>query len=305
MKNILLAAFSMLAISFAAMAQRTPLTALTNRNITIATQPNAAIWIDEIARGKTDASGKLTAKHLPAGIRKLRIRAKGYKEVVQNIAAAQNGEIKVSLIKTADPAELAFQDADAEKDKQKAADLYEKAIMLRPKFVEAQIALARILAELDLTDEAFQAISNARKARPGIAEASAIEGRLYKSIGEEAKAIASFKRAIKEGGNFQPEANSGLGLLYKEKAEGAGGSGDYDGEAANYKTAAGYFIAAIKQLGVTQDAEVIYQELGAVYEKLEDKKQAIAVYEEFLKVFPNSVSASAVQSFIIQLKKAQ
>jgi outer membrane protein assembly factor BamD (BamD/ComL family) len=31
--------------------------------------------------------------------------------------------------------------------------------------------------------------------------------------------------------------------------------------------------------------------------------EAIAVYEEFLRVFPDSNEASAVQSFIVQLKK--
>jgi len=43
--------------------------------------------------------------------------------------------------------------------------------------------------------------------------------------------------------------------------------------------------------------------LGLIYERQQKAKDAIAVYEEFLRLFPNSVEATAVQSFIVQLKK--
>jgi outer membrane protein assembly factor BamD (BamD/ComL family) len=36
---------------------------------------------------------------------------------------------------------------------------------------------------------------------------------------------------------------------------------------------------------------------------MKEYKEAIALYEEFLRIFPDSNEASAVQSFIIQLKK--
>lgn len=303
MKKTILGLILLSVFSISGIAQKSSLTPLTNRHLTVITQPEAMVWVDEISRGKTDSSGKLVIKHLPSGVRKLRVRAFGFKEHLQNLTAVQQGEIKITLVKTTDQAELLFQQAEAEKDREKAADLYEKALEKRPKFPEAQLGLARILVALDDTDGAFKAIAAARKLRPNYAEVSAVEGRIYKTLGEEANAVASFKRALKEGGNFQPEANAGLGLLYKEKAESAGNTGDYATEEANYKLAISFLTASIKQLSVSTDAEVMYQELGSIYEKLNNKKQAIALYEEFLRIFPNSQSASAIQSFIVQLKK--
>jgi tetratricopeptide (TPR) repeat protein len=60
---------------------------------------------------------------------------------------------------------------------------------------------------------------------------------------------------------------------------------------------------AIKQLSGAPDSIVIYQLLGLVYERQKKVDDAIAIYEEFLRLFPNSAEATAVQSFIVQLKK--
>lgn len=122
-------------------------------------------------------------------------------------------------------------------------------------------------------------------------------------MGEEDSAIASFKRAIAEGKGFQPEALTGLGLLYKEKAEGEGGSGDFGQEEALYLEAAKHLRTGIRQLSGAPDAEVLYQLLGLVYEKMKKYDEAIATYEEFLQIFPDSNEVSAVRSFIVQIKK--
>ncbi len=44
-------------------------------------------------------------------------------------------------------------------------------------------------------------------------------------------------------------------------------------------------------------------DLGLVYERQKKFADAIATYEEFLRIFPNSNEATAVRSFIVQLKK--
>jgi tetratricopeptide (TPR) repeat protein len=173
---------------------------------------------------------------------------------------------------------------------------------LRPKYAEAQLGLARALSDSD-NEGALQAIKEARKARLSYAEASAVEGRIYKLEGNEEKAITVFKRAITEGKGFQPEAYTGLGLLYKEKAEGFGALGKFAEEKANYELAVESFKKSIAQLSGAPDAEVIYQFLGLAYEQMKRYKDAIAVYEEFLRVFPDSNETSAVQSYIVQLKK--
>ncbi|HLM61341.1 MAG TPA: tetratricopeptide repeat protein [Pyrinomonadaceae bacterium] len=275
------------------------------RTITIVTEPNASIWLNDILRGKTDESGKLIIKPIAAGAHKIRVRADGFKEASQNLLAAQKGEVKIALVQTTDEAELAFQEAErlTVVDREKAVAAYRKAISLRPKYADAYLGLARVLSAMSKYDEALAAVKEARKARPAFAEASAVEGRIYVSEGDEAKAIAAFKRAITEGKGFQPEAQTGLGLLYKDKADASGGEGDYEGEEANYMLAAGYFKKAIAQLGGAPDAITIYQFLGMAYEKTKKYKEAIAVYQEFLRAFPDSSEATAVESFIVQLKK--
>ena len=282
--------------------------AASTRTVNVITEPNATVWLDEILRGKTDESGNLTIKPVTAGAHKIRVRADGFKETAQNLLAAQKGDVKIALVKTEDQAELTFQEAERLSllDRDKAIEAYRKAIVLRPKYAEAYLALARVLSAKNDYDGALAAIKEAKKARLAYAEASAVEGRIYVSLGEEggeAKAIAAFKRAITEGKGFQPEAQTGLGLLYKEKAEASGSGGDYESEEANYALAIGHFRKAISQLSGAPDAITLYQFLGLAYEKMKKYNEAIAVYEEFLRVFPDTSEATAVKSFIVQLKK--
>jgi tetratricopeptide (TPR) repeat protein len=275
------------------------------RSITISTEPNATVWIDGVRYGKTDSSGKLAIKTVAVGAHTLRVRADGFKEKTQPLTATQRGEVKIALVKTTDEAELAFQNAErlTTVDREKSADAYNRAIKLRPNYHEAYIGLARVLSEASDLEEAKKAIAAVRRLRPGFADASAIEGRIHKENGEEQKAIAAFKRAITEGRGFQPEAYAGLGLLYKEKAEGFGGAGDFDNEEINYTESAKYLKTSLKQLSGAPDAIVIYQLLGLIYERQKKPAEAIQVYEEFLRFFPDTPEAEAVRSFIVQLKK--
>ena len=275
------------------------------RAITIVTEPKAIIWLDDIKYGKTDDSGKLEIKTVSAGRHTIRVRADSFKQTTQNLLPAQKGEIKIALAKTNDEAELAFQEAEnmLSSDREKAAELYRKAIKLRPKYAEAYLALARVLSDSRNLEEALIAVRQARKQRLSYSEASAVEGRIHKENGDEEEAIRAFKRAITEGKGFQPEALTGLGLLYKEKAE--GGSSDFAQAEADYLEAVKYLRSGIKQLSGAPDAEVLYQLLGLIYEKMKKYDDAIAVYEEFLRVFPDSNESSAVRSFIVQIRKLQ
>ena len=72
-----------------------------------------------------------------------------------------------------------------------------------------------------------------------------------------------------------------------------------------YNEATKNLKVALKQLSGAPDTVIIYQLLGLVYERQKNYKEAIATYEEFLRIFPNSVEATAVRSFITQLKKEQ
>jgi tetratricopeptide (TPR) repeat protein len=273
------------------------------RSITVITEPKSSVWVDDVNYGKTDASGKLALKTFATGTHKIRVRADGFAENSQNLLATQKGDLKIALVKTTDEAELAFQQAEAESDKEKAVKLYEKAIKLRPKFAEAQLGMARAFLSSGDTAGAHKAINAARKARLSYAEASAVEGRIYQAESEEDKAVTSFKRAVTEGKGVQPEAFTGLGLLYKDRAEGFGGSGDFESEKENYLLAAKSFVSALNQLSGAPDVITIYQLLGDSYERAKMYQDAILVYQDFLRNFPDTDEAETFRSFIVQLQK--
>ncbi|MEJ7849737.1 MAG: tetratricopeptide repeat protein [Pyrinomonadaceae bacterium] len=275
------------------------------RSVTVITEASASVWMDGVKYGKADESGKFTISGVSPGKHTIRVRADGFKEALKPLLPTQKGDVEIALTETSDEAELAFQLAEVQTalDRDKAIAAYEKAVKLRPKYADAYIGLARIYSETGDFEKADNAIRNARKAQPGISEASAIEGRVFVTSNDEAKAIAAFKRAITEGKGFQPEAHTGLGLLYKEKAEGFGLEGNFEQETANYNQAVKHFSTAVKQLGSSPDGAVIYQLLGLIYEQQKKYKEAIALYEEFLTLFPDSAELTAVRSFIVQLKK--
>jgi tetratricopeptide (TPR) repeat protein len=268
----------------------------------ITTEPGAAVWLNGVSYGRTDAAGKMEIRSVPAGPQKLKVRANGFKEITKLLVRGNN---QIGLVKTTDETELAFQEAERLSllDRTKAAEAYRKVIKLKPAHVDAAIGLARILSDAGDFEGANTAIRSAVRLAPRNAEAAAVDGRIQKLSGDEVKAIAAFKRAISLGGGFQPEAYTGLAILYQERADAAGAEGDVAGEDRNYAEAAKNFAVAVKQLGTGADAPTIYQLLGLVYEKQKKYKEAIALYETFLRFFPDSLEATAVESFIVQLKK--
>src|SRR5688572_31469242 len=62
-------------LSVAVAAQRRAVSS----SVVINTEPNAIVWIDEIRRGTTDASGRIELKVLP-GRHAVKVRANGFKE---------------------------------------------------------------------------------------------------------------------------------------------------------------------------------------------------------------------------------
>src|SRR5437879_1553417 len=109
MKSKICIAFLVLvASSFASGQRRSTASAAAGgaRTLTILTEANSIVWIDEIRRGMADSAGKLEMLKLSSGAHTLRVRANGFKEATMPIGAAQRGEIKVHLLRTTDEAEL-------------------------------------------------------------------------------------------------------------------------------------------------------------------------------------------------------
>src|SRR5690349_6805490 len=221
--------------------------------LTITTEPNAIVWIDEIRRA-----------------------------------------LAVKLFPTTDEAELKFQEAESAREKarddpslQKAADLYRETIKLRSAFPAAHVGLARVLMDLNDFKQAHAEIDAARRTRPAYAEASAVEGRIYREEAFSDDAIRSFRRAIREGGGVQPEAYVGVARVLEDKGQTA--------------EAIVEFKKALAQLSDSEP--VIYQMLGAAYEKIEKPKEAVTAYEKYLELAPNGSYAAAIRSILEQLKR--
>jgi tetratricopeptide (TPR) repeat protein len=253
--------------------------------LTITTEPNAIVWIDDIRRGTTDASGKLTLTKVSTGRHSVRVRANGFKETTTALLPGRR-TLAVKLVTTTDPAELKFQEAESS-SREKAAELYREAIKLRPAFPAAQVGLARVLMSLNDFKGAHAAIEAARKTRPAYAEASAVEGRLYREEAFDDDALRSFRRAIREAGGVQPEAYVGMAKVWEDK-------GQFAEAIVEYK----------KALVQLSDSEpVIYQMLGAAYERVEKPKEAVVAYEKYLELAPNGSYAAAIRSILDQLKR--
>ncbi len=254
-------------------------------SLTITTEPNAIVWIDEIRRGTTDASGKLTLTKVSAGRHSVRVRANGFKETSAALLPGRRA-LAVKLVTTTDPAELKFQEAESS-SREKAAELYREAIKLRPAFPAAQVGLARVLMSLNEFKDAHAAIDAARRTRPAYAEASAVEGRIYREEAFDDDALRSFRRAIREAGGVQPEAYVGMAKVWEDK-------GQFAEAILEYK----------KALVQLSDSEpVIYQMLGVAYERVEKPKEAVVAYEKYLELAPNGSYAAAIRSILDQLKR--
>ena len=260
---------------------------------TLTTEPNAVVWIDEIRRGTTDQSGKLVLPKVSLARHSVRVRATGFKEITAVLLAGRRS-LSIKLLPTTDEAELLFQQAEVSREKargdqslKKAADLYRETLRLRPAFPAAHVGLARVLLDLNEFKEAHQEIEAARRTKPAYAEASAVEGRIFREEAFADDAIRSFNRAIREGRGTQPEAFVGLAKLLEDKGR--------------FAEAVIEYRKAIAQLADSEP--VIYQMLGAAYEKIEKPKEAVVAYEKYLALAPNGSYAAAIRSILEQLKR--
>ncbi len=268
--------------------------AASSKSITIHTEANAVVWLDEVRRGVTDSSGQLRLEKISAGAHTLRVRAAGFKEKVLPLPSAQRSTLNVKLAPTTDEAELLFQQAEAAREKARddearraAVSLYQQTLEKRPRLAAARVGLARLLLELNDYDAALDEIDKARSVRPSYPEASAVEGRILRADADNEGAMAAFRRAIREARGFQPEAHTGLALLLEEMG--------------HNEEAVAEFRKALAQLSDTEP--VVYQLIGALYEKMEKYKEAVAAYEKYLELAPEGSLAPAVRSIIDQLRR--
>jgi tetratricopeptide (TPR) repeat protein len=236
----------------------------------------------------------LSIAKLTPGRHTVRVRATGFRESTIPLLPGRKS-LNVKLLPTTDQAELLFQQAETAREqarddaaRDKAIELYKEAIRLRPANSSAHIGLARLLLDNNKFREAHAAIDSARRAKAINPEASAVEGRLYREEAFESEAIKSFRRSIKEArGGIQPEAHVGLARVLEDRGQ--------------YAEAIVELRAAINQL--SESEPVIYQMLGAAYEKVQKPKEAVSAYEKYLQLAPTGSYATAIKSILDQLKR--
>jgi tetratricopeptide (TPR) repeat protein len=251
------------------------------------------VWIDEIRRGTTDTSGKLSLKNVSNRRHAIRVRAAGFTETTTALLPGRR-TLAIKLVPTTDQGELLFQQAETARekarvdaDRQKAVELYEQALQIKPALPAAHVGLARLYLDMNQFDKAHDEIDAARKLKPIYPEASAVDGRIYREQALTQDAIRAYRRAIRESAGFQPEAHVGLARVYED-------NNDFN-EA---------IVELRKALDQLSDSEpVIYQMLGAAYEKVQKPKEAVAAYEKYLQLAPNGSYASAIKSILDQLKR--
>lgn len=291
---LVLASLSVPSVSARQRKRKPAAASVATKSLTIRTAAKAIVWIDEVRRGVTDASGQLKIEKVTTGRHTLRVRASGFAEKVVALSPAQRGQLNVKLSPTTDEAELLFQQAESareaardEEARRAAAELYRQALAKRPRFPAAHVGLARVLLDTNDYRSAYAEIDLARSVRPVYPEASAVEGRVLRMDADNEGAINSFRRAIREARGFQPEAHTGLALVFEDL-------GRNEEAVAEFRT-------ALAQLSDTEP--VIYQLLGALYEKMEKYKEAVAAYEKYLELAPEGSLAPAIRSVIDQLRR--
>lgn len=261
--------------------------------ITVKSEPGAIVWVDEVRRGTTDETGVLTIRKFKPGRHVFRVRALGFSEKSLPLTSSPS-QISVPLIRTSDRAELSFQRAEQasekahdEESRKAAAELYRDAIKIKAAMPAAHVGLARVLLELNDFKGALAEVGQARRYRPIYPEASAVEGRIHRTSAFMDQAVEAFNRSIREAHGFEPEAHTGLALVYDDQ-------GQYDQAIAEFKK-------ALDQLSDTEP--ILYQLLGATYEKQEKYKEAVQSYDKYLELAPNGSLAPAIRSVIDQLRK--
>jgi len=292
-KTSLVSVLLLLSAATVLLGQQSPSATKPKVLLTLTTEPNASVWIDEIRRGNTDESGKLEITTLKPGRHRVRVRAMGFREVTVPLVSGRR-QLAVKLVRTTDRGELLFQQAESAREKarddearKQAIELYQDALKVKPTLASAHVALARLYLELNDYNQALTHITAARRLRPIYPEASAVEGRVLREAAFEDQAIQSFQRAIREAKGFQPEAHVGLARALEDKGDTAQAIREYR--------------IALDQLS---DSElVIYQLLGAAYERTQNYKEAVTAYEKYLALAPNGSLAPAIRSIIDQLRR--
>ena len=263
-------------------------------SLTLKTEPGTIIWVDSLRYGVVGEAGEMTVNNLSIGSHTIHARLKGRREIAQGVKLRGEATqtIQLDLSKPADKAEMNFQSAEELRGVGKhaeAIDLYRRAIELRGgSYPVARVGLARSL----LSNEKYSdAVAEARKAlreKGGVyPEAHTVIGNIKRTQGLYDDALTSYHTALQQAHNFSPEAHTGIAMAYQDR--------NLSEEAIEH------LQTAIAQANDTEP--IIYFLLGSTLEREYRNQEAVAAYEKYLKLQPNTTQASALRSVLKQLRR--
>jgi tetratricopeptide (TPR) repeat protein len=259
----------------------------------ISNKPEVSVYLNSAFRGRTDDNGRLIIERLPAGRYQLRARKVGCKDYrfEFQVAAGQARQLRVNLLSTNDPADLAYQRGEQLREEKKfeaSTEEYKAALELRRQFPQARLGLARSLLALNEHEEAQQQAELAIRERRGQdPEGYTVLGNILRGAGQYEEAADAYRRALRLARDFSPEAHTGLALTMDDMDE--------------PEKAIQHLRKAIAQDG---DGEpILYNLLGNMLLAVERKREALKAFEMYLRLAPNSNDAPAIKSLIEQVRE--
>jgi tetratricopeptide (TPR) repeat protein len=289
---------AVLSLSLAAtaplLAQRPEAPPPATSSLLVKAAPGAIIWVDSVRYGAVPESGELKIKHLRAGVREVRARLKGKREVTQTVSLTTGAQraLQISFAAPASEAELRFQEAEELRERGNhtaAIQTYRQAIKLRRAgYPAARVGLARSLMAIEEFEEAVAEAQRAAREQPGRhPEAHTVIANTKRAQGLYDDALISYRTALAQARDLSHEAHTGLALTYQELNQVA--------------DAIKHFRLAAAQGGEAEP--VIYYLLGSLLDRERRAKEAIAAYEKYLQLEPQGKFASAVRSMLKQLQR--
>jgi tetratricopeptide (TPR) repeat protein len=156
---------------------------------------------------------------------------------------------------------------------------------------QARIGLARSLMATGEYDaavkEARRAVREAAANKPLAAEATTVVANTFRAQGLYDEAFENYQQALTLARNVSPEAHTGLALTYQDENKMA--------------EAIQHLRMAATQANETEP--IIYYLLGSLLDREGQIKEAIEVYEKYLRLEPNSKFAVTTRSMLRQLKR--
>lgn len=256
-------------------------------------QPASYVYINNVLHGATNEQGELDLPRAWAGTFPVVVRTVGFADWTGSVIVAPKASrtLKVTQRATADEATIHYQKGELLRYRGKSRDSleeYRRAIELRPGLVQARIAMARSLISVQDYQGAEENIQAAiKRGGPSLAEAQTVLANLRRNQGLVEEAIEEYKKALRLARNVSPEAHIGLGIAYRE-------SNDLTNAIREYYA------------GLAQDMDtepVLYYHLAEMLEGQQRYKEAIAAYENYMRLDPEGEFASAAQSIIERLKE--